>query len=206
MQARKRLLGTLLITVLCWAGGVSHSAEFYVKNQNLHISGRIVQGDLERLTQRVAGNYGLKINLNSKGGDLFEALSMGSFIRQKGMETHVANDVICASACVTIFAGGLIRTAGPKAKLGIHMGSGAFNEEFIESITDTILEYGIEATPIIVSRFEQLAAKAMIDQVYFMLSSGISLQILERTASTPHHEIYWVSQQEAIRMNLINYW
>ena len=206
MQARQWLLGTLLITVLCWAGDVSHSAEFYVKNKNLHISGRIMQGDLERLKQQVAGNYGLKINLNSKGGNLFEALSMGSFIREKGMETHVANDVICASACVTIFAGGLIRTAGPNAKLGIHMASGVFDETFVDGITDIILEYGVEATPIITRIFEQLAAKAMIDQVYFMLSSGISLQVLERTASTPHDQIYWVSHQEAIQMNLINHW
>ena len=53
--------------------------------------------------------------------------------------------------------------------------------------------------------FEEGAASAMLKQVYFILEAGVSLKLLELTTLVPHNEIYWMSMDDAISVNLINY-
>ena len=69
-----------------------------------------------------------------------------------------------------------------------------------------ISEYGTEATPYVVAMFEELAASAMLRQVYFILQAGVSLRLLEATTNVPHDEIFWMSIDDAISVNLINFY
>ena len=205
MSPIRWLLGTLLICLICFAS-LSSAAEIERKNGYILLEGEIVEGDLNRLRARLLKYGNLGVSLNSPGGSLGEALKIGSFIRTAGLATHIPKSAVCASACVTIFAGGLIRTAHPDSNIGIHMASAVFNDSFVQGMEAVISEYGTEATPYVVAMFEELAASAMLRQVYFILQAGVSLRLLEATTSVPHDEIFWMSIDDAISVNLINFY
>jgi hypothetical protein len=66
------------------------------------------------------GEYVKTISLNSPGGALDDAMAMATFVRDRGISTEIADGALCASSCPLLFAGGLTRTAGAKAAVGVH--------------------------------------------------------------------------------------
>jgi hypothetical protein len=205
MPTIRRILGAFIIfsTMLC--GQIALAAELKQVGSTLLMSGRIEEGDADKVINLLQSNRRLQLHLDSNGGSVVEALEIGEALQRYGITTHLPNGSTCASACVTIFAGGVIRTAAYDAKIGIHMASGVFNEYYIDVTKDIIREYGVEATPYLTSLFEEMAASIMMKQVYFMLNSGVSLRLLEATTAVSHLEIYWMSREDAISVNLINH-
>jgi hypothetical protein len=204
MSSIKRIMGTFLVWLTVFVQA-SLAAQFERQGKNIVLDGEITAGDLVRLKSMVQRYGYLRIELNSPGGSLSEALKIGAFVRSTGLATHIPRGATCASACVTIFAGGLLRTAHSNTKIGIHMGSAVFNEGFVDAMDKVIKKYGTGATPYVVAMFEEGAAMAMLKQVYFILEAGVSLKLLELTTLVPHNEIYWMSIDDAISVNLINY-
>lgn len=83
-----------------------------------------LRGLIERREIREASVY-----LNSPGGHLLEAMSLGREIRARGLDTVVgaraADSVLprpglCYSACPFAFAGGVRRSLEPGSSLGVH--------------------------------------------------------------------------------------
>lgn len=62
----------------------------------------------------------LTINLNSSGGDVDAAMSIGRFLRKYGVRTAVRDKSQCLSSCVFIFMAGLERYAFYENTIGIH--------------------------------------------------------------------------------------
>ena len=62
-------------------------------------------------------DWGLVI-LDSEGGDVVSALTIGRLIRARNFETDVTNNALCASACIFILAAGVDRSA--YGRIGIH--------------------------------------------------------------------------------------
>ncbi|MCO5064373.1 MAG: hypothetical protein M9924_08135 [Rhizobiaceae bacterium] len=60
------------------------------------------------------------VSLNSPGGSLDEAMAMGKLLRESGLATEVPDGAVCASACPLLFAGGVARSAGQRAAIGVH--------------------------------------------------------------------------------------
>jgi hypothetical protein len=96
--------------------------------EGVKVEGEIVPGDAQKLLD-FYGKYGDMISpvyLRSKGGDVAEAMRMGTIIRRLRLETSVPvwdtgrapvdpirvdhqENIICASACFLVYAGGAIR-------------------------------------------------------------------------------------------------
>ncbi len=66
------------------------------------------------------GEYVRTVSLNSPGGALDDAMAMSNLVRAMGISTQVADGALCASSCPLLLAGGLTRTAGNKAAIGVH--------------------------------------------------------------------------------------
>lgn len=86
-----------------------------------------------RLTAFLKANgvaRGAVVVFDSPGGDLLASFRMGNAIRQAGLATRVgaydpARGALrpggqCASACAYAFVGGVTRTLGPDARIGVH--------------------------------------------------------------------------------------
>jgi len=104
----------------------------------LLIEGDLRQGDtkalrrgVERIERHGGAVYICGLFLDSIGGDLYEAMKLGRYIREKRLPTQVAQDARCFSACVFAFIGGVVRI--PSGLMGIHsfyspelLGSGSY--------------------------------------------------------------------------------
>jgi len=91
-------------------------------NGVLVAEGSIDPGAAMRLASEIEarGEYVKSISLNSPGGALDDAMDMGRLIRERGIASVVADGALCASSCPLVLAGGLTRTAGPRAAIGVH--------------------------------------------------------------------------------------
>lgn len=88
----------------------------------LQAEGAIDQGSASRLSKELdaRGEYVRTVSLNSPGGGLQDAIAMAKLIRERRLNTEVADGALCASSCPLIFAGGVKRLAGPEAAIGVH--------------------------------------------------------------------------------------
>jgi hypothetical protein len=100
---------------------LSGSMTFTPAGSVLLAEGSIEAGSAARLAEAIKANPALaKVSLNSPGGALDDAVEMAKLIRESGLATEIADGAICASSCPLAFAGGLVRTAGPKAAVAVH--------------------------------------------------------------------------------------
>lgn len=77
----------------------------------------------------IARGYKLKLNavvLNTAGGNGYAAKKIGVFIREKKLNTYVASGANCASACIYVLIGGVVRMA--YGRIAVHRTS--YGEEY----------------------------------------------------------------------------
>ena len=86
----------------------------------LYITGEIEPDDLDKFDQTANGAQLVLVILNSPGGNLGAALSIGAKIHDRRYSTYVDSDQVCASACGLIWVAGAKRLLAPTAKIGFH--------------------------------------------------------------------------------------
>ena len=119
----RSIILTLVALVSC--SGKSWAIEISCEANNIRLSGTIEQGDLYQLSRRCPNIYRAEPNLfsnfylfiNSNGGDFFEAIKIGKWVRDKKISVLVA--LRCYSSCVLVLAAGVRRFA-LEGTVGIH--------------------------------------------------------------------------------------
>jgi hypothetical protein len=101
---------------------------------SVFISGEIVRGDSDKFKQVIAStgrtDDKILVRLNSDGGVLLDGLSIGEYVRNRGLSTFVPQDAVCSSVCAMIWLAGKYRVVAPKAHIGFHAAyNGTTNEE-----------------------------------------------------------------------------
>ena len=88
----------------------------------LAVEGSIDVGAAARFAAEVEarGEYVRRIELNSPGGSLEDALAISSLVRERGYATGVAAGALCASSCPLILAGGVNRSVDESGSVGVH--------------------------------------------------------------------------------------
>lgn len=66
------------------------------------------------------GEYVKAVSLDSPGGSVHDALAMSKLIRDRQLNTEVADGALCASSCPIVMAGGVERKAAEGAVIGVH--------------------------------------------------------------------------------------
>ena len=114
-------LRTLAIaTIAIAAPAVVHSADFSLSGTQVTMTGSIVPGDSEKFTDTVGSKLVRTIVLDSKGGDIVEALDIGEKLHRRDVYTTVGSDGLCASACALIWAAGTQRSIANGGRVGFH--------------------------------------------------------------------------------------
>ncbi|MFD2110524.1 hypothetical protein [Thiorhodococcus fuscus] len=78
----------------------------------------ILPGFAKRTIAELRQRRAIGLVINSPGGSVYEARTLGRYLRANGLRTAV--DRVCVSACVDVLAGGVERYVTQDAKLGIH--------------------------------------------------------------------------------------
>jgi hypothetical protein len=151
----------------------------------LSLRGAIMPGDGERIAGELRAAAPAFVTLDSPGGSVADALTIGRVLRELGSTTRVQDGTICLSACPYIFVGGTERSVDEKGRLGVHQHS------FGES---TMLPAFLAAEDI------QRGQAEVLDHLVTM---GIDLRIMGPALATPADEIYILTQSELTDWNVI---
>lgn len=126
-----------------------------------------------------------QVSLHSPGGALDDALAMARVLRRRGIATLVEDGAVCASSCPLVMAGGVERSAGAQATIGLH--------QF----------YLAERTP-------DDPAQAMIDAqmttarvVRHLDRMGVDPALWLHALDTPPHMLYYLNREEMRRYRLV---
>jgi ATP-dependent protease ClpP protease subunit len=89
------------------------------RTQVIQIHGTIVPTDPAALEKRLPTIRNFSVSLNSVGGDVVAAMSLGRILRREDKSAVIGPDDVCISACVLVLAGATHRAIFG-GKVGIH--------------------------------------------------------------------------------------
>jgi hypothetical protein len=151
----------------------------------LSLRGIIAPGDGTRIANELRAVNPAFVSLDSPGGSVADALTIGRTLRDLGGTTKVESGAICLSACPYIFVGGAVRDVDDGARLGVHQHS------FGES---TVLPAFLATEDI------QRGQSEVLDHLVTM---GIDLRIMGPALATPPDEIYILTASELAEWKVI---
>jgi hypothetical protein len=131
------------------------------------------------------------VYLNSPGGSLVAAMTIGRLLREQRFSTHVGRRAadprkpgggVCYSACPFAYAGGARRFLEDDSVLGIHRAANR-----VPVPDDNAFE-------------QRVAAEATT----YLRDMGVSTRLFRMMQTTPHDSIRLLSRDEAARLGLVN--
>lgn len=110
---------TLLFTMESIAADIGLS-----NRRTILLTGKIVQGDLNKIIKIIQNNDVIGVVLDSKGGDLEEAIKIAQVVKELNLAVIVEKDATCGSACFFIFIAGNNRLAAGIEMKGTNIDGG----------------------------------------------------------------------------------
>jgi hypothetical protein len=146
--------------------------EILVDGDTVLFRGNFTAGSADKLIARLDRLQKPILGLESSGGLVAEALEVGAYVRENGIDTFVPT--YCASACVYVFAAGAERFVGYGTRIGVHgLSSG--------DPSQTSFKAG------------QVAAATLAT---YLVSMGVSPMIELLGAQIDPEDMHWLTLQE----------
>lgn len=187
---RAKVLGTVLAVLGCLAAllcsSIARAGSVSLPGYHIiFIDGDIDASTLTEFRVLVAqiDGWGM-VRLNSPGGDLESAISIGRIVRAQSLGTEVAHQDSCASACIFILAAGVDRSA--YGKIGIHRPH--FSSTYFAGLSPEDAR----------QKYEQLEALARS----YLHEMGIPDGLFTSMMSVPSDEIQWLSDKSIYNFGL----
>jgi hypothetical protein len=151
-------------------------------------TGTITPGVSEPFAAEVSrhGDYIKTVVLNSPGGSVGDAMTMGRLIREKKFATEVEAGKYCASSCPLVFAGGIERRAGDKAAIGVHQVAATSSAANGPPRDEMSIAQNISA------RCQR-----------YLNDMGVSLQVWVHAMETPHDKLFVFKPDELKALNIV---
>ena len=153
----------------------------------LMATGTIVPGAADTFAAEIEkrGAYVKTVVLHSPGGSVQDALRIGRLIRERTFNTEVADGRYCASSCPLIFAGGVERSAGQKAAIGVHQISALTNA------TSATMADGMSS-----------AQRVSAEVQRYLRDMGVDSQVWVHAMETPANELFYFKPDELQTLKL----
>lgn len=153
----------------------------------LEATGSIDPGSAARFAAEIEarGEYVKTVLLNSPGGSLDDAMTMAKLIRERGMATEVPDGALCASSCPLLLAGGLMRTVGAKAAVGVH-------QFYAAAQTTTAPAQAMADAQMTTARISR-----------HLIDMGIDSALWLHALDTPPQALYYFSPEELAKYRLV---
>ena len=193
---------TALLVVAVGTGGsltCASAADFTLQPADAYgptailIQGEIKAGDFERfqaflLNPKHLQAYANYVWLDSRGGDLPEAMKIANLLEKSSASVVVGPDGKCYSACFMLFAAGADRWLYPFGELGVHQiavsaSAGAGGPQLDRLQTQAI------------------ALAVTNDVRVYLTRHGIPAPLIQRLMDTPHTDLYKIDTLMLKRFN-----
>ena len=178
--------------------GLSQSPESKSRTVTMTIQGEIKPDLIPKVKDAMAMTIGdplpagLIILINSQGGDGMAAIEVGRLLRLANAHVFVTGK--CASACVFILMGGVVRQA-PELAIGIHRA----RLTTISKQTGKRIEVNAEDNP----KTAAILAEGNRKLRQYVKDMGMSDEFYSRMESTPVDKLRWLSRTEARELGII---
>jgi hypothetical protein len=158
----------------------------------LELTGTIVPGSADRVAAEIAahGEYIKTVALDSPGGAVADALTIGRLIRDKSYSTSVAAGALCASSCPLIFAGGRERIATAQSAIGVH--------QIYAAVPRAALGSQLEAAGQAMSDAQTMTAEIS----RYLTQMGVDPEVWLRALETPPDRLTYLNANDLKRLNL----
>ncbi len=162
----------------------------------LVLTGTIDVGAGLRFAEEIAarGEYVETVVLDSPGGSVDDALSIGRLIHEKSLSTLVASGSLCASSCPVIFASGAERLAGRDAAIGVHQ---IYAAALAGGTTDALSVAGVAMAD---------AQQVTADITRHLTLTGVDPALWLHALETPPQQLYYFSPEEMESLRLVTEW
>jgi hypothetical protein len=159
----------------------------------LQLTGTIVPGSSQRVSDEIAahGEYIKTVALDSPGGVVDEALSIGKLIRAKGFDTSVAAGALCASSCPLVFAAGKERLATAQSAIGVH--------QIYAATAGGPLTSQLAAAGAALSNSQTLTAQIS----RYLKSMGVEDEVWLKAMETPPDKLSYLSTADLVGFKLV---
>ncbi len=153
----------------------------------LKAEGTIDPGSVDRLAAEITarGEYVKTVSLNSPGGALEDAMAMARLLRERGLDTEIADGALCASSCPLVFAGGKHRAVAEKAAVGVH-------QFYAASETNAGPEQVMADAQVTTARISRHLASMDVDPALWL-----------HALDTPPRALYYFTPDEMARYRLV---
>ncbi|QIE44659.1 hypothetical protein G5B38_03455 [Pseudohalocynthiibacter aestuariivivens] len=151
----------------------------------LHLTGAIEVGDAARFAEALTRESGLTaVQLSSPGGSVHDALEIGRSLRAAGLDTVMAAQDVCFSACPYILASGVARHVDHDAAVGVHQ------HYFGQS---TVLPAFLAVEDI---------QRGQGEVMTYLDAMGVDTLVMQHALATPPDEIYVLLREELLDYRL----
>ncbi len=195
----------IFVMLLFLCGHISAAEFSYGGNRGytLLIEGNIAAGDADRMYQQlISGRVVARVELNSPGGDVVEALRMAALISGLKVPTKVPPTKICASACFFLYLAGEPREGAeevvdwgalvPKNKndsetsgrIGLHRPF--LSKEFFSKVD--------------AQKASKSQATLMKDVSAYLESKLVPRQLIELMMNRPSTDVYWMTGKDLMTL------
>ncbi len=153
--------------------------------------GRIDPGTAGLLDAFLAGegDGATALHLHSPGGSVTDAIAMARATREAGLSTFVPANGYCASACPLVFSGGVERSAGESAWIGVH-------QVYAAEIEGGIRERDVDRS---ISDIQSTSADAQD----LLIEMGVDPRLWIHAMRTPPQELYVLTPEEMGEYRLV---
>lgn len=124
------------------------------------------------------------IAFDSPGGSLDDAMAIARLIRERGIDTRVADGAICASSCPLALAGGVARSVGAGSRIGLH--------QFYADMAATSSAQAMSDAQMTTARISRYLAEMGVDPALWL-----------HALDTPPQWLYFLSSEEMRRYRLV---
>ena len=201
-------LRAAVLALLVLAAGATGAAAMEAKLLNtdsgstvLLLEGPIRPGDGHKLLPKLEARNFREVWLHSPGGSVKDGYQIGSALRRLGVATRIPPQAICASACVDVFLGGVIRFVDSTGSIVIHPGSISGSP-----VASRILEKAVNDghSKEAIQTFEQNATAESATWIRYLTMMGISLDLVSYAAQVPHRCQIVLRPKELVYFNVVN--
>ena len=181
-----------LVAGLCGTQTSASAADFTLQPADAYgpvaalIKGEIKAGDFERfqtflLNPKHLQAYANYVWLDSRGGDLPEAMKIANLLEKSSASVVVGPDGKCYSACFMLFAAGADRWLYPFGELGVHQ---------IAVSASASASVGAGAPQLDRLQTQAIALAVTNDVKAYLTRQGIPAPLIRRLIDTPHTDLY----------------
>ena len=150
---------------------------------------------LDQISAQQQSPSTVTVYLNSLGGDAIAGMQIGRLLRQA--KAHTTVDGQCASACLYMFLGGLVRSA-QGGQLGLHSAQVKKKKRIFH-----LLEFEYIPDPATDPVARRLLEQGDAQLREFMQFLCVDKSLVEMIAATPPNQLRWLTQQEIVALGVI---